>query len=121
MKTRYQDIPAYITKDGSEIRELMHPASQGNASQSLAEARVPAGGKTLLHRHLNSEELYHITSGAGLMTLGEESFTVAVGDTVCIRPGTAHCIENVGKEALVMLCACSPAYRHDDTVLLDPQ
>jgi hypothetical protein len=26
MKSRYADIPAYITKDGSEIRELMHPA-----------------------------------------------------------------------------------------------
>ena len=25
MKTRYADIPAYVTKDGSVIRELLHP------------------------------------------------------------------------------------------------
>jgi hypothetical protein len=30
MKSRYADIPAYVTKDGSEIRELMHPAVHGN-------------------------------------------------------------------------------------------
>jgi hypothetical protein len=28
--TRYADIPAYVTKDGSLIRELMHPALHGN-------------------------------------------------------------------------------------------
>lgn len=118
MKTRYLDIPAYITKDGSEIRELMHPASQQNNNQSLAEARVPPGGKTLLHRHRLSEELYHITAGQGAMTLGEEHFPVTLGDTVCIPPGMSHCIENTGADVLVILCACSPAYAHDDTELV---
>ena len=37
MKTRYADIPAYITKDGSTIRELMHPSVHGNRLQSLAD------------------------------------------------------------------------------------
>ena len=27
VKTSYRTIPAYVTKDGSEIRELMHPAA----------------------------------------------------------------------------------------------
>ena len=44
MKTRYAEIPAYVTKDGSEIRELMHPAQHGNRLQSLAEATVAPGG-----------------------------------------------------------------------------
>ncbi len=65
MKTRLADIAPYLTKDGSEIRELMHPDQHGNRRQSLAEALVPAGKRTLLHRHLTSEELYHITSGEG--------------------------------------------------------
>ena len=60
--TRYRDIAPYHTKDGSEIRELMQPAVHGNASQSLAEAIVPPGAVTLLHRHLKSEELYHVTA-----------------------------------------------------------
>lgn len=119
LRQAYGDVLPYVTKDGSEIRELMHPAVQGNLAQSLAEARVPAGGKTLLHRHHLTEELYHITAGTGIMTLGEQCFAVAVGDTVCIPPGTAHCIEAVGSQPLHLLCCCAPAYCHDDTELLD--
>ncbi len=114
----YGTVVPYLTKDGSEIRELMHPAVHGNAAQSLAEATVPPGTKTLLHRHHLTEELYHITAGEGRMTLGGETFLVRVGDTVCIRPGTAHCIEAVGSEPLRLLCCCAPAYRHEDTELL---
>jgi mannose-6-phosphate isomerase-like protein (cupin superfamily) len=119
MKTRYDDIAACVTKDGSLIRELMHPAQHGGQAQSLAEATVPAGTRTALHRHHLTEELYHVTAGQGRMTLGEHRFDVTIGDTVLIPPGTAHCIEARGSEALVILCCCSPAYAHDDTELLD--
>lgn len=123
MKTVYAEMEGFITKDGSEIRELMHPtvqgASHGVARQSLAEAMVPVGGRTTLHRHGETEELYHITRGEGLMTLGEQQFMVRPGDTVCIPPGTAHCIENKGEAELRLLCCCAPAYAHDDTELLE--
>jgi mannose-6-phosphate isomerase-like protein (cupin superfamily) len=121
MHTRYDDIPAFRTKDGSQIRELMHPDKHGNTAQSLAEARVDPGQRTALHRHRRSEELYHVTAGSGLMTLGEQRFPVTTGDTVCIPPGTPHCIENTGEDSLVILCCCSPAYAHDDTQLLEPE
>jgi hypothetical protein len=54
IKQAYADIEAYVTKDGSEIRELMHPARHGNT----------------------------------------------------------------GQQALRILCACAPAYAHQDTELL---
>lgn len=113
--SHYASVTHYITKDASEIRELMHPAVQGNRNQSLAEATVPVGGKTMLHRHRLSEELYYLTQGRGQMTLAGEEFTVETGDTVCIPPGTPHCIENIGAVPLKILCCCSPAYSHDDT------
>jgi len=118
MKTEYAATPPYITKDGSEIRELMHPSTHGNHAQSLAEAIVAAGTTTRLHRHHQSEELYHITAGRGRMTLGEECFAVGPGDTICIPPGTPHCIENTDSEPLHLLCCCAPAYAHADTELL---
>ena len=118
IRTRINDITPYITRDGSEIKELMHPAKQGNLSQSLAEAIVQQGQQTRLHRHHHSEELYYITKGEGRMTLGEEQFEVKAGDTICILPGTAHCIKNTGTEALHILCMCSPPYSHTDTELL---
>ena len=119
MRQVYQEVPAYLTKDGSEIRELMHPTVHGNQAQSLAEATVPVGTRTLLHRHAITEELYHITAGEGLMTLGDQQFGVRLGDTICIPPGTPHCIEALGEVPLKLLCCCAPAYAHDDTELLE--
>ena len=118
MYTHYNQIQSYITKDGSSIRELMHPNSHANSNQSLAEATVPKGIQTELHFHKTSEEIYHITQGEGLMFLGEQNFPVTVGDTICIPANTAHQISNVGQLDLVFLCACSPAYSHDDTVII---
>ena len=118
MHTQYDSIQPYATKDGSEIRELMHPSVHGNRNQSFAEAVVEPGASTALHRHCRTEEIYHITAGEGMMTLGAEQFAVAAGDTVCIAPGTPHCIKNTGGIALRILCACAPAYAHDDTELL---
>jgi mannose-6-phosphate isomerase-like protein (cupin superfamily) len=117
VKTRYQDLPVYITKDGSLIRELMHPARHGKAHQSLAEATISPGFETALHKHLRTEELYHIVAGRGVMTCGQECFEVGPGDTVHIPPGTLHCIRNNGPEPLRILCCCAPAYAHEDTVL----
>lgn len=118
MLSHYRNQSPYTTKDGCEIRELMHPGVHGNQRQSLAEARIAPGQTTALHRHGESEELYHVTAGKGLMTLGETQFEIAPGDTAAIAPGTAHCVQNTGSEALVILCCCSPPYAHDDTDLL---
>ena len=118
IKTGYNTIQSYTTKDGSQIRVLMQPNSHGNKQQSLAEATVPIGFTTYLHKHVQSEEIYHITKGTGLMTLGDEQFKVISGDTVCIPPGTQHQIYNTGKTPLTILCCCSPPYSHDDTELI---
>lgn len=117
--SHYDEIEAFITKDGSVIRELMHPSQHVSKQQSLAEARLPIGRKTLLHKHHNTEELYYITQGKGLMTLAEEKFEVGPGDTVCITPGTLHCIENIGESELALLCCCSPPYSHEDTEIVE--
>lgn len=108
----------YKTRDGSQIRELMHPAVHGNSAQSLAEAVVMPGQRTCLHQHPRSEEIYHVTAGTGLMTLGEHRLEVTAGDTVCIPPGTPHDLHNTGNTELRVLCCCAPAYAHDDTELL---
>src|SRR3990170_8374637 len=118
MKTAYGEIRPFATKDGSEIRELMHPSAHGVRHQSLAEAVVAPGMTTRLHRHRQSEEIYHITAGTGLMMLGGEDFPVAPGDTVLIPPGTPHGIRNTGVEPLRILCSCAPPYSDDDTELL---
>ena len=117
--SHFEDNTVYTTRDGSQIRELMHPQLHGNVAQSLAEAVVAPGKETLLHKHKNSEELYHITQGKGLMTLANDSFIVKIGDTICIPPGTAHKIKNTGAVDLKILCCCAPAYAHEDTFIIE--
>lgn len=119
--TRIADVASFITKDGSAIRELMHPCAHTVRNQSFAEATVPVGATTQLHRHHRSEEIYHITQGRGRMTLGREQFDVNTGDTICIAAGTPHNIHNTGDTELRILCACAPPYAHDDTELLGVQ
>ncbi len=41
MRTEYAKMEPFITKDGSTIRELMHPNGGGSEKQSVAEAIVP--------------------------------------------------------------------------------
>jgi len=118
IRTAYKYLRPFNTKDGSTVRELMHPDIHGNARQSLAEAIVPIGGTTVLHKHIKSEEIYHITLGQGLLFLGEEQLEVIEGDTVYIPPGTPHKIRNTGETSLKILCCSCPAYSHDDTELL---
>ena len=119
LKTEYEKIDPYITKDGSIIRELMHPAVHGNSGQSLAEATVPAGGQTMLHKHAVAEEIYHIAEGCGIMTLGGQEIEDRTGDTVCILHWTPHRIMNTGEQELKILCCFGPAYSHAVTELMD--
>ena len=117
--TQYQNVEPYVTKDGSLIRELMHPSQHGNVNQSLAEAIVATGSETDLHIHHVTEELYYITQGCGMMKLGIDAFPVQTGDTILIPPNTPHSIKNTGTDELKILCCCSPAYAHDDTQLIE--
>jgi len=113
------EVPAFITKDGSEIRELLAHRNSAIRNQSLAEARVPVGGSTLEHFHPRTEEIYLITDGCGKMRIENETREVKIGDAIAIPPGQKHKIWNTGKEILRLLCCCSPAYEDSDTVITE--
>ena len=111
-------MEAFITKDGSEIRELAGIPTGNSLHQSLAEATVPPESDTEEHYHEVTEEIYFFTAGSGVMKLGHEETTVAAGDTVVIPPGTPHKLRNTGAEPLKLLCCCAPPYSHEDTFLV---
>ena len=113
------DLPAFITKDGSEIRELLAHRNSAIRHQSLAEARVPLGGATQEHFHAKAEEIYFITHGAGRMRIEGELRDVKVGDAVAIPPGRKHKLWNTGTEVLRLLCCCAPCYEHSDTIITE--
>lgn len=113
------EVAPFITKDGSEIRELLAYRNSCIRLQSLAEARIAEGGSTQEHYHIRTEEIYYITHGQGRMRIEQEEHSVRVGDAIAIPPGQRHKIWNTGAGELRLLCCCAPAYEHDDTVITE--
>jgi len=114
------DAEPFTTVDGSTIRELLAHRNSCIRKQSLAEARLAAGGATVPHHHAETEEIYYILSGTAEMTLDGETRLVGPGDAIAIPPGARHTIRNPGPEELVFLCTCAPGYEHADTFLESP-
>jgi mannose-6-phosphate isomerase-like protein (cupin superfamily) len=105
-------VEAFVTKDGSTIRELHH-----TAVQSLAEATLEPGQSTQRHYHRETEEIYLVTKGSGELEVDGERLRVRPGDAILIPAGAWHALENDGTSELRILCCCSPPYSHEDTYL----
>jgi quercetin dioxygenase-like cupin family protein len=103
-------VEAFVTKDGSTIRELQH-----TGAQSLAEATLEPGQATQRHQHRLSEEIYLVTKGSGSLEVDGETRRVRPGDAILIPRGAWHGLENDGTSELRVLCCCSPPYSDDDT------
>ena len=110
-------VKPFITKDTSQIREILAPRNSSLRNQSLAEARVSPGKATMEHCHIKSEEIYYILQGIGRVKIADDVREVSEGDGIAILPGQKHKIWNIGDEELVFLCCCSPSYEDEDTVL----
>jgi mannose-6-phosphate isomerase-like protein (cupin superfamily) len=107
---RRSELEPFTTKDGSTIREYLH-----TPAQSLAEATLAPGQGTQRHYHRLAEEIYLVVEGGGRMELDGEVADVTAGDAILIPPGAWHQLTETGGGRLRLLCACAPAYAHDDT------
>lgn len=116
---RRSELEPYVTADGSTIREWAGPGYSPARNQSMAEATVAPGGETVAHYHRASEELYLVTAGRGRLRVDGEERDLGPGDCAVIPPGAVHKLWNTGAEDLVVVCACSPAYSHADTFLVE--
>ncbi len=105
-----ESVEAFVTKDGSTIRELHH-----TEVQSLAEATLEVEQATERHYHRVAEEIYFVLKGQGRMEVEGEITHVRPGDAVLIPAGAWHQLENNGTSELRILCCCAPPYSHDDT------
>ena len=114
-------LEAYETLDGSLVRELIRPEREGSVRLSLAEALVAPGQSTRRHLHRESEEVYYVLAGEGIVEIAAKGQRVVAGEAVLIPAGAEHRVACVGAMPLRLLCACSPPYRHEDTQLTEGQ
>ena len=104
------------TPHDSEIRPLIDRTTSPITQCSLAEETLPPGCAVTPHHHRDLEEIYYIVSGAGLMTVGENSREVGAGDAVYIPRGQRHSLKNTGTEAIKLILVCGPAFFYEDQV-----
>ncbi|MEM9444367.1 MAG: cupin domain-containing protein [Verrucomicrobiota bacterium] len=114
-----EQVKAFITVDGSEIREFLAHRNSSIRNQSLAEATLKPGCATAEHYHPMAEEIYYILEGKARMRIEDEEQEVGPKDAIAIPPGKRHKIWNLGEEPLVFLCCCAPCYENEDTVMTE--
>lgn len=105
----------YVTKDGSLIRELLHPSLLPGLGMSLAEAVVEAGKRTERHFHMTFDEIYYCLEGAGVLYINDVSHPFSPGSYYLMPKGSSHYLTATIK--LRLLCVCCPGYTHDETVI----
>lgn len=113
------EVEPFTTKDSAEIRGILAPTNSSIVQQSLAEATLAPGMVTEEHFHPKAEEIYYVLDGRGRMQVEDEARDVRPGDGIAILPGKRHIIWNIGGSDLIFLCCCSPAYSHDNTVIVE--
>jgi mannose-6-phosphate isomerase-like protein (cupin superfamily) len=78
---------------------------------------VLPGKRLSLQSHEKREEIWVVTEGSGMMTLGVMKFTMKVGDKVKIPYGTKHRIENIGTVPLKFIEVQTGTYFGEDDIV----
>ena len=93
-------LKAHILMDANEL---------GSRNVSVNWLEVPAGADEELRSHEESEQVYVVVKGTGIMTATGDAQALSEGDLVMIPPATDHSVANDGEEPLALISVQSPA------------
>lgn len=68
--------------------------------KAIYDTSLMPGESIQPHFHPDSEEIYYVLSGYGLMSIGEEKQEISRGDVVHIPPPAPHMLMNTGNVSL---------------------
>ena len=111
-----------VTRNLAELPWVQYP---GHFNQALSKAIVTpdtvgsrffdyrmstyeAGAHVATHVHSVQEQIYHVLSGEGILTLDGERHLLRANDVTYIPPGVVHEFHNTGIDPLVFLVITSP-------------
>src|SRR3990170_3921988 len=104
-------------RGGQDSYLLLTRGQFGARNLSITWVDCPPGSQQALHSHAESEQVYVIVRGIGVMRVEDEEREVQAGSCVFIPPGAAHAIRNTGRELLAFVSATSPPF---DPEALEP-
>jgi mannose-6-phosphate isomerase-like protein (cupin superfamily) len=105
---RKENSPRY-ERDAITSYLLVGESTTAAKQVTTTLVEMAPGGSQRMHSHEN-EQCYVILEGTGEMTVGDETQTVATGDTVFIPSHAPHGLLNTGKGRLVYISAASPVF-----------
>lgn len=110
-----QDLKRY--KFPTHINDIVMDRSEARFSEVFVVVIEPEKAPPL-HKHDDTEQIFYVTSGAGTLTIGDESpkkMQVASGDVVRIPVGAWHSIKADQGDTLVYLAIdCFGGIRNQD-------
>ena len=109
-----RDAAVIVSRHGSEIRPLIDRTTSSITQCSLAEERLEPGQAVTPHFHRETEEVYYILEGEGVMTVGGEQRDVSAGDAILIPLNAIHSLENTGATSMRIVLVCGPAFSRSD-------
>ena len=96
-----KDNETYLLTDNKTLNNLV-----------LSSTHLHTGQSTRGHSHPGQEEVYFFASGAGEMTVGDQTFEVAAGSVILIPDGLFHRVTNTGPYDLVFNCVFDGKRNH---------
>ena len=80
---------------------------------------VPGGERGRLHRHSQSDNVYIVRRGEGVLVAGGEAYTIRADQVVFIPAGLAHSLSNLSDDVFEMFEIYAPAGRQFDFTPVD--
>src|SRR5215470_11599617 len=102
-----QGLVSSFTPGRSIVLKLLGGAT-GN-SIMLFEETVPAGTKSTLHRHHDSDEVAYVLSGEITFLIGDEVTVGGPGTSAFMPRGVRHAWKSTGDNAALVLFLYTPA------------
>lgn len=93
-------VPVWWLVKPREMLEI----TRGGHLELVSEFEVAGGGCVDPHSH-PTHEFYYVTSGRGLMVIGDEEREIRQGDLVHIPPNRVHSLRTVSPNASIH-CFC---------------
>ena len=85
------------------ITHLLTPAQLVGKCAMFASVKIPVGASIGVHKHVDTNETYHILQGTATYTDNDKTYAVKAGDTTFCADGETHGIENSGDEDLIFI------------------
>jgi quercetin dioxygenase-like cupin family protein len=106
-RVAWREFPGHF--GGALSKMLVGPDNSGSSQIDFRLSRYAPNAYVQEHVHQVQEQIYYVTEGEGVLTLGKERHLMRVHDYVYIPPGVRHSFANTGTAGLVFFVVTTPA------------